>query len=445
MLFVADSGYHCIRQVVLATGQVTTLAGSGTASFADGVGALAAFNTPSAVAADSLGNLFVADTLNQRVRKIVISSRLVSTIAGASAGTAGFANGMGSVARFSSPGGILVDASGALLLVADTSNHCIRRIVIANASVTTLAGSVLSASGFRDGTAALFNAPVALAFDASGRFVLVADSANARIRSIDVATGAVTTLAGSGNVTFVEDFGVGASFRSPRGVALDAENNVIIADYDDNRVRRVRLGSSPCRAGSWCPAGSAAPIVCPVSFYCNASRLDYPLGCPLGAYCATEGLTAITGLCSVGTFCPVGTGIPQPCAPGALCTTPHTQVVCPAGTYCPNATAQLPCLAAFYCPAGSTNDTGIGACPAGYFCTRGADRVACAAGSYSEAGSTECTLCGADTFQKYAAAVDCAQCPDGTTSQPGSQYCMRTFVRSLPVIILSFQHTFRIL
>jgi hypothetical protein len=86
LLFVADSGYHCIRQVVLATGDVTTLAGSGTAAFADGAGALAAFNTPSAVAADAAGNLYVADTLNHRVRKIVISTRLVSTVAGSSSG-----------------------------------------------------------------------------------------------------------------------------------------------------------------------------------------------------------------------------------------------------------------------------------------------------------------------------------------------------------------------
>ena len=217
LLFVADSGFHCIRQVVLATGDVTTLAGSGAAALADGAGALAAFNTPSAVAADATGNLYVADTLNHCVRRIVIASRLVSTVAGSSSGAcqmslrqpsnknsgktfsvvcisrmltlsriefvnlvsqlfcfafvhlgltgiAGFANGVGVNARFSSPGGLTVDAGSTMLLVADTSNHCVRRISLADTSVTTVAGSALSAAGFRDGagTAALFNAPVAL-------------------------------------------------------------------------------------------------------------------------------------------------------------------------------------------------------------------------------------------------------------------------------------------
>ncbi len=114
------------------------------------------------------------------------------------------------------------------------------------------------------------------ASDASGRTVFVGDASNARIRAIDIATGLVSTLAGSGAITHADEYGTSAGFRSPRGLALDAEGNLIAADYDDNRVRRVSVGSMPCRAGRWCPAASAAPVACPIASFCGASRLDKP-------------------------------------------------------------------------------------------------------------------------------------------------------------------------
>ena len=160
-------------------GTVSTLAGSSTAGVADGTGAAAQFNFPYGVACDASGNVYVADSQNHRIRKIVAATGAVSTLAGS--GTAGFADGTGPAARFFNPTGVAFDGGGTLY-VADQSNSRIRRIVAATGVVSTLAGST---QGFADGTgpAARFSNPVGVAFDGGGT-VYVADQSNHRIRVI---------------------------------------------------------------------------------------------------------------------------------------------------------------------------------------------------------------------------------------------------------------------
>ncbi|MGD0275413.1 MAG: carboxypeptidase regulatory-like domain-containing protein [Syntrophales bacterium] len=179
-LYITDTVNNTIRQIVISTGAVTTLAGTaGSSGSTDGAGSAALFNSPQGITTDGT-NLYVADTINNTIRQIVISTGAVTTLAG-TAGSSGSADGIGSAARFSSPQGITTD--GTNLYVADASNNTIRKIVISTGAVTTLAGAAGS-SGSIDGTgaAALFNSPQGITTD--GTNLYVADTDNNTIRKI---------------------------------------------------------------------------------------------------------------------------------------------------------------------------------------------------------------------------------------------------------------------
>ena len=192
-LFVTDSLSHTLRKIS-SNGAVTTLAGSaGVAGSADGTGASARFNYPTGVAADPAGNIYVADSGNNTVRKIT-STGVVTTIAG-TAGTRGSLDGTGSAARFNNPTGLALGSSGELYL-ADTDNSTIRKITPAGV-VTTLAG-LPTIAGLMDGTGsyAWFAQPEGLTVNLDGN-IYVADTGNAMIRKVTTA-GVVTTLALTG-------------------------------------------------------------------------------------------------------------------------------------------------------------------------------------------------------------------------------------------------------
>ena len=237
-VYVADYGNQCIRKIVVATGAVTTLAGSVTQGSADGTGSAAQFTYPSGVAWDGSGNVYVADNGNHCIRKIVASTGVVTTLAGS--GTAGYADGTGSAASFNRPYGVACDGSGNLY-VADTGNHRIRSIVAATGAVSTLAGN--GTAGFGDGrTLAQFNNPIGVACDGNGT-VYVADRNNQRIRRIVAATGVVSTMAGSatGTAGYANGTGAAAQFNLPYGVAYDGSSSTVyVADYGNNRIRVVR-------------------------------------------------------------------------------------------------------------------------------------------------------------------------------------------------------------
>ena len=176
------TGNHTIRKIVIATGEVTTLAGTaGSYGSTDGTGIAALLQYPFGITTDGT-NLYVADTGNYTIRKIVISTGEVTTLAG-TARSYGSTNGTGTAARFNNPFGITMD--GTNLYVADTGNHTIRKIVIATGEVTTLAG-IAGSYGSTDGTgtAARFNNPFGITID--GTNLYVADTGNYTIRKIEL-------------------------------------------------------------------------------------------------------------------------------------------------------------------------------------------------------------------------------------------------------------------
>ena len=246
-VYVADYNNNRIRKVT-RLGVVTTLAGS-TQGNLDGTGALAQFNNPAGVAVDASGNVYVADMLNSRIRKVT-SDGVVTTLAGS---TDGFANGTGTGAKFYYPTGVAVDASGNVY-VADIGNARIRKVT-ALGVVTTFAGS---SYGYLDGTGtgAKFAGPSGVAVDASGN-VYVGDQYNRRVRKV-TAEGVVTTLAGSGAYGSANGTGVEASFNGLFGVAVDASGNVYVADAGNALIRQVTAaGVVTTLAGSGLPTGNA--------------------------------------------------------------------------------------------------------------------------------------------------------------------------------------------
>ncbi len=241
-LYIADSAASRVRKVSAATGIITTVAGNGSSTFSgDGGPAISAGVDPAGVAVDSAGNVYIADSSNQRVRKIAAATGVITTVAGN--GSDGFAGdgGPATSASLSYPSDVALDAAGNLY-VADSGNHRIRKVVPVTGVITTVAGS--GVDGFSgDGAAATLarlSSPMSLALDAQGN-LYIADTFNHRVRRVAAATGLIATVAGNGTNGFSGDGGAASAARLsyPVGVAIDSGGNVHIADWGNRRVRRV--------------------------------------------------------------------------------------------------------------------------------------------------------------------------------------------------------------
>lgn len=234
-LAVADKANATLR-LVSPSGVVTTLAGSTTLrGNVDGTGGSATFSAPLGVARDTAGNYYVADSMNHTVRKVTTAG-VVTTLAGA-AGQAGSADGIGTAARFNNPTGLDVDLGGNIY-VADTTNNTIRKITPSGV-VTTLAG-LTGVSGVSDGTGAnaLFNQPTGIAVDSAAN-IYVADTANSTVRRITPA-GVVSTLAGLPGIAGHKDgSGLGAWFNQPRDVSVSSTGFIYVADTGNASIRRI--------------------------------------------------------------------------------------------------------------------------------------------------------------------------------------------------------------
>lgn len=234
-LYVTETSTHIIYKIT-STGAVSTFAGtSGTRGSVDGTGTAASFWGPQGITIDAAGNLYVADSENYKIRKITPAG-VVTTIAGA--GLVNLPdpplNGSTSVATFTYPFGIAVDATGNIY-VSDTFAYMIRKI--SGTTVSTLAGNNVGGAANGTGAAASFNDPAGIAIDASAN-IFVADADNNQIRKV-TPTGVVTTIAGNGTASYGEGQGAIAAFNFPQGVAVDAAGNIYVADTSNNAIRKI--------------------------------------------------------------------------------------------------------------------------------------------------------------------------------------------------------------
>ena len=236
--FIADADNHRIRKVG-TNGVITTVAGGGNANPGDGgLATDVALSFPSGIRIDNVGNILIADVNGERVRKVGTNG-IITTVAGN--GNANFSGdgGMATNALLNYPYDVVLDNLGNLL-IADQSNNRIRRVGT-NGIITTVVGNG-SASYSGDGgvaTNAALNYPCGVAMDSSGN-VFIADGNNHRIRKVDT-NGIITTVAGNGNNSYSGDGGAAtnAALYFPYGVAVDSMGNIFIADHNNHRIRKV--------------------------------------------------------------------------------------------------------------------------------------------------------------------------------------------------------------
>ncbi len=243
-LYIADASDNRVRKVTAATGVITTVAGTGASGFnGDGQPATAAdLNNPTGVAVDGAGNLYIADTYNNRIRFVAAGTGQISTVAGS--GTYGY-NGdniAATTANLAAPARIAVDSAGNLY-IADQYNQRVRRVDAATGMITTVAGT--GAAGFNgDGmaaTAAQLYLPLGVCLDGAGN-LFIADYMNSRIRKVE--GGIISTVAGTGIGGFSGDGGPAAlaQVNGPTDVAMDASGTLYIADFSNDRIRKVAGG-----------------------------------------------------------------------------------------------------------------------------------------------------------------------------------------------------------
>jgi trimeric autotransporter adhesin len=249
-VYIADTGNNRIRMVTASTGDISTVAGNGTNGFSGDSGAAtsAELSSPQGVAVDSSGNIYIADTSNYRIRMVAAATGDISTVAGD--GTAGYTGdgGAATSAELDAPIFLAVDGAGNIY-VTDTSSTRVRMVTVSTGDISTVAGDggtgvcVGATDRLGDGctaTDAELDSPEGVAVDASGN-IYIADSGYCEIRKVTALTGVIASVAGDTTCGFSGDSGsaTSAEINGPFGVAVDSSGNIYIADNGNNRIRKV--------------------------------------------------------------------------------------------------------------------------------------------------------------------------------------------------------------
>ncbi|WP_221356265.1 RICIN domain-containing protein [Streptomyces beigongshangae] len=241
-LYIADSGNNRIRKITKADGKIHTVAGTGAATYGgDGLAATAAhLNHPMGVAVDSAGDLYIADYNNHRIRKITKADGKISTVVGTSSAGLAPDGTLATAAQLRNPTAVAVDSAGDLY-IADHGNHRVRKVTKADQKISTVAGTG-TATYVRDGVQAVsapLSSPMGVVVDSTDT-LYIADTNNHRVREV-AADGTIGTVAGTGTAGPEGDDGpaVKAQLKSPHGLAVDCVDTLYIADYANNRVRKV--------------------------------------------------------------------------------------------------------------------------------------------------------------------------------------------------------------
>ena len=253
-VYIADSMNHVVREVSVSTGFINTVAGMPLSPGYSGDGGQATqarLNTPTAVAVDGAGNIYIADSLNHAIRKVSTLTGVITTVAGsghASPGVDGFGDGGPATQAALGPTDIAVDAS-ANLYIADTSHGLIRRVDTLSGIITAVAGGGTGggSDGFGDdgpATQAVLNNPTGIAVDLAGN-LYIADAGNNLVRFVNSASGIIRVIAGTGSPGYSGDLAPAASAQlsNPSRLCVDAAGNVYIADSGNNVIRQVLAAS----------------------------------------------------------------------------------------------------------------------------------------------------------------------------------------------------------
>jgi hypothetical protein len=248
-VFFADRDNSKVRKITHSTGLISTIAGTGVAGYnGDGIaGSNAELNYPRKIALDASGNVYIGDELNSRIRKVTVSTGIISTVAGN--GTRGY-NGDGipaTDAELGLPAGVAVDVTGNVY-IADWYTNSIRKVTVSTGIISTIAGNhspIYPTNGGYNGdgipaTDAYLSIPVGVSADSEGN-VFIADQNNYRVRKVTVSSGLISTISGTGILGYNNDGipGTSAELGMVTGVFADGAGNIYIADYNNQRIRKV--------------------------------------------------------------------------------------------------------------------------------------------------------------------------------------------------------------
>jgi len=268
-VYIADAQNNVIRKVTASTGVIAIVAGNGTAGYSgDGGAAIRAqLYAPTGVALDAAGNIYVADTNNNVIREVNIITGNITSVAGT--GVAGYSGdgGVATNAQLNSPTGIAIDAAGNIY-IADAQNNAIREVNVLNGNILTVAGNSTGGDSGDGGPAksAKLNFPLSVAVDGAGN-IYIADTLNERIRKVSASTGIIAVFAGKGAWGYAGDgaAAVNAEFSNPTGLSVDVAGNVYIADIGNSVIREVTASTQVIATvagnGTWGYSGDGGPAI----------------------------------------------------------------------------------------------------------------------------------------------------------------------------------------